>query len=87
MVNANQKTEIRTLKQLIKILPNRYGYALKVKEALADRGIDVTKEMIYQTVFGNTRHADITREVITLVRDYKRALKEMNQVIDEIMAD
>lgn len=87
MNNTNQKLEITTLKQLIKVLPNRYGYALKVRQALADKGIDVTKEMIYQTVFGNTRHADITREVIALVRAYKKAQKELNREINEVMAE
>lgn len=87
MLNTKQSLEQPTLKDLVKVLPSRYGYALKVRDSLTKKGVDVTKEMIYQTVFGNTRHPDITREVIALVRDYKKSRKELDQEINDVLAD
>lgn len=58
-----------------------------MKDALAERGIDVTKEMVYQTVFGNIRHPEITRQLIDLVKGYKQSQKELNREITEVIGE
>ena len=50
------------IKELIKQLPPRYGYANKVVERLKERGIVVSQVVVYQTVGGYNQNQSVLNE-------------------------
>jgi hypothetical protein len=58
-------------KELLSLLPHRYGYATKIVERLRQKGIFVTQATVYHTVAGKCHNPDIIGELVELIGEYK----------------
>ncbi len=85
MAKVTQNTLKARVKELINLLPGRYGYATKVVERLARKGVAVKLSTVYQVAAGNMQDEDILGELILLVDDYKRKQQELESKMEETL--
>jgi hypothetical protein len=85
MAKVTQNTLKARVRELINLLPKRYGYATKIVERLERKGVAVKLSTVYQVAAGNMQDEDILSELILLVDDYKRKQQELESKMEEAL--
>jgi hypothetical protein len=85
MAKVTQSTLKARVRELINLLPKRYGYATKIVERLSQKGVSVELSTVYQVAAGNMQDEDILGELILLVDDYKRKQQELESKMEEAL--
>ena len=70
-------------KELLSLLPHRYGYATKIVERLRTKGVHVTQATVYHAVAGKCHNAHIISELVELIQEYKT---QKNNIEERIKA-
>jgi len=74
------------LKELVDVLPNRYGYAKKVLLKLEGRlQEECTEQTVYNVVKGAVFKREIVDALIEVVEEYLAEVRKINQKISSIM--
>lgn len=62
-----------------------FSYAERVVARLNKKGVTVSKQMVYQTVAGNSYNAHIAYTVAVLIRGYRIYNKSLNRVLNSLV--
>jgi hypothetical protein len=85
MAKVTQNTLKARVRELINLLPKRYGYGTKIVERLERKGASVKLSTVYQVAAGNMQDEDILSELILLVDDYKRKQQELESKMEKAL--
>lgn len=75
------------LRQIMTDMPDRSGYAAKVVNLLAEKGMTVTLAMVYQTVSGRSYNLHIIDAIATVYESLLESEQKVNQRLMTITND
>jgi hypothetical protein len=75
----------KTLKEVVSILPGRFGLAQKVANRLSLKGIDVSPATVRTVVFRNGGNLYVESEILEIVKEYKDDLKTQQARREEVL--
>lgn len=73
------------LRELVKEFPKDFSYAERVVARLEKKGIVVSRQMVYQTVAGNSYNGQIAYTVAVLFRGYRMQNQKLNRVLNYLI--
>lgn len=73
------------LRRLVKEFPKDFSYAERVVARLEKKGTKVSRQMVYQTVAGNSYNGQIAYTVAVLVRAYRIHNRSLNRILTNLV--
>jgi ABC-type hemin transport system substrate-binding protein len=68
-------------KELVKLIPYRYGYATRIVEKLRTNGVYVSQSTVYHVINGKSKHPEIIGAFLDLVEEARAKQEVIEQRI------
>jgi hypothetical protein len=87
LMQSEMKSRNKTLlRQLTEDFPKDFSYADRVVKRLEKKHITVSRQMVYQTVSGNSYNQEIAWTIAVLYRGYRMQERKLNQALEALVA-
>jgi ABC-type hemin transport system substrate-binding protein len=71
-------------KELLDLIPYRYGYATRIVENLRDKGIHVSQSTVYHTINGKSNHPEIICAFLDIVEEARAKQEQINKRVQSL---